>query len=191
MAGGRRERDRALTGAVGGEVGRSPATLIQRSGTPHQLLAADRRGVELWVTSGEEAEHPAPLDRVVGGLVGAADPGRTPDATADSAGMLQLDLVEPDFHDAAERGGCARPSLHRHLLTAADAGELRDGIDTAAFATLVETTHHGTMTGWALHREGSGESEGHIHIHLTPSFSCSRIRNSIILRRIGWGGGRS
>jgi hypothetical protein len=78
-----------------GEVGLSPATLIQRSGTTHQLLAADRRGVELWVTPGEEAEHPAPLDRVVEGLVGAADPGMTPDATADSAGMLQLDLVEP------------------------------------------------------------------------------------------------
>lgn len=39
--------------------------------------------------------------------------------------------------------------------------------------------------------QSRGESEGHIHIHVTPSFSYSRIRNSIILRRIAWGGGAS
>ena len=39
--------------------------------------------------------------------------------------------------------------------------------------------------------QSRGESEGHTHIHPTPSFSYSRIRNSIILRRIAWGGGAS
>ena len=47
------------------------------------------------------------------------------------------------------------------------------------------------LTPSAAPGQSRGESEGHIHIHLTPSFSYSRIRNSIILRRIAWGGGAS
>jgi AcrR family transcriptional regulator len=143
--------------AAAREVGLSPATLIQRYGTKHELLlAADRRGVELWVTPIENAEHPSPLDRVVEGLVGAVDPNMTPEAMANSVAMLQLDLVEPDFHAETLRGARRlRAALQRHLLAASDAGELRDGIDIAALATLVETTYHGAMIGWALHREGS------------------------------------
>jgi AcrR family transcriptional regulator len=143
--------------AAAREVGLSPATLIQRYGTKHKLLlAADRRGVELWVTPVEEAEHPSPLDRVVEGLVGAVDPDMTPEAMANSVAMLQLDLVEPDFHAETLRGARRlRAALHRHLRAASDAGELRDAVDVAALATLVETTYHGAMVGWALHREGS------------------------------------
>lgn len=138
-------------------VGLSPATLIQRYGTKHELLlAADRRGVERWVTPVEEAEHPSPLDRVVEGLVGAVDPDMTPEAMANSVAMLQLDLVEPDFHAATLRGAQRlRAALQRHLLAASDVGELREGTDTAALAKLVETAYHGAMIGWALHREGS------------------------------------
>jgi AcrR family transcriptional regulator len=143
--------------AAAREVGLSPATLIQRYGTKHELLlAADRRGVELWVTPVEEAEHPSPLDRVVEGLVGAVDPDMTPEAMANSVAMLQLDLVEPDFHAETLRGARRlRAALQRHLLAASAAGELRDGIDIAALAQLVEITYHGAMIGWALHREGS------------------------------------
>ncbi len=143
--------------AAAREVGLSPATLIQRYGTKHELLlAADRRGVELWVTPVEEAEHPSPLDRIVEGLVGAVDPDMTPEAMANSVAMLQLDLVEPDFHAETLRGARRlRTALQRHLLAASDAGELRDGVDIAALATLVETVYHGAMISWALHREGS------------------------------------
>ncbi len=143
--------------AAAREVGLSPATLIQRYGTKHELLlAADRRGVELWITPIENAEHPSPLDRVVEGLIGAVDPNMTPEAMANSVAMLQLDLVEPDFHAETLRGARRlRAALRRHLQAASDAGELRDAVDVAALATLVETTYHGAMIGWALHREGS------------------------------------
>lgn len=143
--------------AAAREVGLSPATLIQRYGTKHELLlAADRRGVELWVTPVEEAEHPSPLDRVVEGLVGAVDPDMTPEGIANSVAMLQLDLVEPDFHAETLRGARRlRAALERHLQAASIAGELRDGTDVGALAKLVETTYHGAMIGWALHREGS------------------------------------
>lgn len=143
--------------AAAREVGLSPATLIQRYGTKHELLlAADRRGVERWVTPVEEAEHPSPLDRVVEGLVGAVDPDMTPEAMANSVAMLQLDLVEPDFHAATLHGARRlRAALERHLRAASDAGELREGTDIAALAKLVETAYHGAMIGWALHREGT------------------------------------
>ncbi|MFD1717910.1 TetR/AcrR family transcriptional regulator [Georgenia deserti] len=145
--------------AAAREVGLSPATLIQRYGTKHELLlAADRRGVELWVTPVEEAEHPSPLDRVVEGLLGAVDPDMTPEEIANSVAMLQLDLVEPDFHAETLRGARRlRAALERHLQAASVAGELRDGTDVGALAKLVETTYHGAMIGWALHREGSLE----------------------------------
>jgi AcrR family transcriptional regulator len=143
--------------AAAREVGLSPATLIQRYGTKHKLLlAADRRGVDLWVIPVEQAEHPSPLDRVVEGLVGAVDPDMTPERIANSVAMLQLDLVEPDFHAETLRGARRlRAALERHLQAALIAGELRDGTDVGALAKLLETTYHGAMIGWALHREGS------------------------------------
>lgn len=143
--------------AAAREVGLSPATLIQRYGTKHELLlAADRRGIELWVTPVEEAKHPSPLDRVVEGLIGAVDPDMTPEGIANSVAMLQLDLVEPDFHAETLRGARRlRAALERHLQAASTAGELRDDTDVGALAKLVETTYHGAMIGWALHREGS------------------------------------
>lgn len=143
--------------AAAREVGLSPATLVQRYGTKRELLlAADRRGVELWVTPVEEADHPSPLDRIVEGLVGAVDPDMTPEGIANSVAMLQLDLVEPDFHAETLRGARRlRAALERHLQAASTAGELRDGTDVGALAKLVETTYHGALIGWALHREGS------------------------------------
>lgn len=143
--------------AAAREVGLSPATLVQRYGTKRELLlAADRRGVELWVTPVEEADHPSPLDRIVEGLVGAVDPDMTPEGIANSVAMLQLDLVEADFHAETLRGARRlRAALERHLQAAATAGELRDGTDVGALAKLVETTYHGALIGWALHREGS------------------------------------
>jgi AcrR family transcriptional regulator len=97
--------------AAARELGLSPATLIQRYGTKHELLlAAELHGVELWGAPVEEADHPSPLDLVGDGLVGAVDSDMTPEETANSVAMLQLDLVEPDFHAETLRGDCARLS---------------------------------------------------------------------------------
>ncbi|GAA0984214.1 TetR/AcrR family transcriptional regulator [Nocardiopsis tropica] len=143
--------------AAAREVGLAPATLVQRYGTKRKLLlAADRRGVERWVLPVEKAEHPSPLDRVVEGLVGAVDPDMTPEGVANSVAMLQLDLVEPDFHAETLRGARRlRAALERHLQAAVTEGELRDSTDVIALAKLLETAYHGAMIGWALHREGS------------------------------------
>jgi AcrR family transcriptional regulator len=124
---------RVTFAAAAAEVGLSAATLVQRFGTKRELLlAADKRGVDLWVGALDRSTAASPLARVVEGLVLAVDPDATPELMANSVAMLQLDLADPDFHAETLRG--AR---------------------VATLAALVETTYHGAMIGWAIHREGT------------------------------------
>jgi AcrR family transcriptional regulator len=143
--------------AVAAQVGLSAATLVQRFGTKRDLLlAADSRGVDLWIGALDRAKAAAPLARVVEGLVLAVDGIATPARMANSVAMLQLDLADPDFHAETLRGARAvRSHIERDLAAALAVGELRPDVDVAALAKLVETTYHGAMIGWAVHREGT------------------------------------
>lgn len=147
---------RLTLAAAGREVGLSAATLVQRFGTKRELLlAADKRGVDLWVRA-LEGDEESPLDRVVEGLARAAGPDPTPEQMANSVALLQLDLAEPDFHAETLRGARAvRARIAADLADARAAGELRPDADLAALASLLETTYHGAMIAWAIHREGS------------------------------------
>jgi AcrR family transcriptional regulator len=139
------------------EVGLSAATLVQRFGTKRELLlAAAKRGIDLWVDALNRSTATPPLARIVEGLVLAADPVATPEQMANSVAMLQLDLADPDFHAETLRGArTVRARIMRDLDAALAAGELRSGTDVAKLAKLVETTYHGAMIGWAIHREGT------------------------------------
>jgi AcrR family transcriptional regulator len=141
--------------AVAAQVGLSAATLVQRFGTKRDLLlAADKRGIDLWVGALDRSTAASPLARVVEGLVLAGADVATPELMANSVAMLQLDLADPDFHAETLRGARAvRARIERDLRAALDAGELRAGTDVTTLATLVETTYHGAMIGWAIHRE--------------------------------------
>jgi AcrR family transcriptional regulator len=141
--------------AVAAEVGLSAATLVQRFGTKRGLLlAADKRGIDHWVSALDRSTAASPLARVVEGLVLAVDRLDTPELMANSVAMLQLDLADPDFHAETLRGARAvRAHIERHLSAGLDAGELCAGTDVATLATLIETTYHGAMIGWAIHRE--------------------------------------
>lgn len=146
---------RVTFAAAAAESGLSAATLVQRFGTKRGLLlAADKRGIDLWVGALDRATATSPLARVVEGLVLAVDPDTTPEQMANSVAMLQLDLADPDFHAETLRGARAvRARIERGLSAALDAGELRSGTDVSMLAALVETTYHGAMIGWAIHRE--------------------------------------
>jgi AcrR family transcriptional regulator len=141
--------------AVAAEVGLSAATLVQRFGTKRDLLlAADKRGIDHWVGALDRATAASPLARVVEGLVLAVEAVATPERMANSVAMLQLDIADPDFHAETLRGARAvRARIERDLSAALGAGELHAGTDVATLATLVETTYHGAMIGWAIHRE--------------------------------------
>ena len=147
---------RLTLAAVAAEVGLSAATLVQRFGTKRNLLlAADRRGVEFWVGALDCVTEGSALDRVVDGLVLAAGPGMTPEEMAHSVAMLQLDLADPDFHAHTLVGARAvRAGIRDRLTEALSSGELREGTDVEVLAVLLETTYHGSMIGWAIHREG-------------------------------------
>jgi AcrR family transcriptional regulator len=141
--------------AVAAEVGLSAATLVQRFGTKRDLLlAADKRGIDHWVGALDRATAASPLARVVEGLVLAVEGVATPERMANSVAMLQLDIADPDFHAETLRGARAvRARIERDLNAALGAGELHAATDVATLAALVETTYHGAMIGWAIHRE--------------------------------------
>lgn len=143
--------------AAAAEVGLSAATLVQRFGTKRKLLlAADKRGIDLWIGALDRSTATSPLARIVEGLVLAVDPVATPEQLANSVAMLQLDLTDPDFHAETLRGARTfRARIMRDLDAALAAGELRTGTDIATLARLVETTYHGAMIGWAIHREST------------------------------------
>jgi AcrR family transcriptional regulator len=148
---------RVTFAAAAAEVGLSAATLVQRFGTKRDLLlAADKRGIDLWVGALDRSTAASPLARIVEGLVLAADPVATPEQMANSLAMLQLDLADPDFHAETLRGAQAvRARIMRDLSAALEAGELRQGSDITTLAKLVETTYHGALIGWAIHREST------------------------------------
>jgi AcrR family transcriptional regulator len=148
---------RVTFAAAAAEVGLSAATLVQRFGSKRDLLlAADKRGIDLWVGALDRSTAASPLARIVEGLVLAADPVATPEQMANSLAMLQLDLADPDFHAETLRGARAvRARIMRDLGAALEAGELRQGSDIATLAKLVETTYHGALIGWAIHREST------------------------------------
>jgi len=141
------------------ECGLSAATLVQRFGSKRELLlAADKRGVDLWVSALDRASADSPLARVVEGLTLGVAPHATPERLANAVAMLQLDLADPDFHAEMLRGARAvRARIERDLDAALQAGELRPGTDVTTLAKLVETTYHGALIGWAVHREGALE----------------------------------
>jgi len=148
---------RVTFAAAAAEVGLSAASLVQRFGTKRGLLlAADKRGVDLWVDALDRSTAASPVARVVEGFMLATDPVATPEQMANSVAMLQLDLADPDFHAETLRGARAvRARVARDLGAALAAGELRPGTDVVALAKLVETVYHGAMIGWAIHREGT------------------------------------
>ena len=120
---------RVTFAAAAAEVGLSAATLVQRFGTKRDLLlAADKRGVDLWVGALDRSTAASPLARVVEGLVLAVDPDITHEQMANSVAMLQLDLADPDFHAETLRGARAvRAHIADDLGAALAAGELRSG----------------------------------------------------------------
>jgi AcrR family transcriptional regulator len=142
--------------AAAAEAGLSAGTLVQRFGTKRELLlAADKRGIDRWVGGLDATSAASPVARVTEGLVLAVEPDTTPEQMANSVAMLQLDLAEPDFHAETLRGARAiRARIRTELEAALATGELRPGTDVPTLAKLVETTYHGALIGWAIHREG-------------------------------------
>lgn len=140
---------------VAGEVGLSPATLVQRFGSKRGLLlAAARNGESTAGDRFDRSAHESPLAALVAGLKAMTVWVATPESLANNLAFLQIDLSDPEFHELALKGARRlRDHLEELLDEAVDAGELRP-CDTARLALAVQNTYNGALITWAIYRDG-------------------------------------
>jgi AcrR family transcriptional regulator len=143
---------------VAREAGVSPATLVQRFGSKRQLLLA------LVATASGDAEDQwapilamagkSPLEAIYAYAECMAGMAPTPEVLANHLSFLQMDLVDPEFHQHALTH--ARDTLgwlDKTLVDAVSKGEL-EPCDTTRLARAVQATVGGSLMQWAIDREG-------------------------------------
>ena len=142
---------------VAKEAGVSPATLMQRFGSKRGLLLAFAAAGSSDVSRQLEAirtQHASPLAAVYGVARCMAAMADTPETLANSLAFLQMDLVDPDFHQHAVVHSRGMQAGIKALLDEAVAeGELAP-TDTTRLARAVQAMIGGSLLQWAIDREG-------------------------------------
>jgi AcrR family transcriptional regulator len=142
---------------VAAEAGVSPATLVQRFGSKRGLLlafAGQGGGDSGAMMESIRAANRSPLAALRALADCMASLATSPEVLANNLAFLQIDLVDPDFHELAlahARG--MRADITRLLDDAIKAGELAPG-DTARLALAVAAMMNGSLLQWAIDREG-------------------------------------
>ena len=142
---------------VGAEVGLSPATLVQRFGTKRALMLALVRSS---VDSVDDAfarlrtRHRSPLAALVAAASQMAAMAESPETLANHLAFLQLDLSDPDFHEAAREQHLKQLAAYRALIEeACAAGELKE-CDADRLARSISAVTGGSLIAWAIERRG-------------------------------------
>jgi AcrR family transcriptional regulator len=142
---------------VAKEAGVSPATLMQRFGSKRGLLLAFAAAGSSDMSQelkAIRAQHPSPLAAVYGVARCMAAMADTPETLANSLAFLQMDLVDPEFHQHAvvhSRG--MQAGIKALLDEAVEEGELAP-TDTTRLARAVQAMIGGSLLQWAIDREG-------------------------------------
>ena len=142
---------------VATEAGVSPATLMQRFGSKRGLLLAFAAAGSADMTAAfaaMRAKHHTALAAVYEIARCMAAMAATPETLSNSLAFLQMDLVDPDFHQHAlahSRG--MRAGIKGFLDEAVDAGELQR-CDTLRLARAVQALIGGSLLQWAVDRDG-------------------------------------
>ena len=101
------------------------------------------------------AKHPSPLAAVYEVARCMAAMAETPETLANSLAFLQMDLVDPDFHQhALEHSRGMQAGLKALLDEAVDEGELAP-TDTMRLARAVQAMIGGSLLQWAIDRDGT------------------------------------
>jgi AcrR family transcriptional regulator len=143
---------------VAKEAGVSPATLMQRFGSKRGLLLAFAAAGSSDMSQelkAIRAQHPSPLAAVYGVARCMAAMADTPETLANSLAFLQMDLVDPEFHQHAvvhSRG--MQAGIKALLDEAVEEGELAP-TDTTRLARAVQAMIGGSLLQWAIDREGT------------------------------------
>ncbi|MFI0445978.1 TetR family transcriptional regulator [Actinomadura sp. 6N118] len=155
---GRLGPGRLTLNAVAAEAGLSPATLVQRFGSKRGLLLAFVQRAERGARRPFERarqDHGSPLDALRAAMAALASDVGTPEELANSLGLLQLDLTDPEFREHARTfTRVTREEISALLTEAVTAGELAAGTDPARLARSVQVAYNGTLIVWALDGDG-------------------------------------
>lgn len=158
---------------VAGEVGLSPAALVQRFGSKRGLLLAVARhraenAGESFATA--RTGHPSRIDALVEALAGSVGFIRSPEELSNHLAFLQADLRDPEFHALAlQHAHSVRTEIRALLQEATDIGETVR-IDPENLARTVQTAYNGALITWAIYREGTLEEwiRGEVEEVLAP-----------------------
>jgi len=141
---------------VAKEAGVSPATLVQRFGS--------KRGLLLALASTGAGGLPEEFARIraahrtaLGAIIGVGDCMATmadsPQTLANSLAFLQMDLVDPEFHEhALAHSRAMQDELQKLLDEAVASGELQR-CDTRKLARTIQALIGGAMLQWAIDRD--------------------------------------
>jgi AcrR family transcriptional regulator len=143
------------------EAGLSAATLVQRFGSKKGLLLAMFTAASDSVDACFEAvraKYRSPLAALVAAATEMTRYIETPEEMANHLAFLQMDLADPDFHRLTLEHSTRVNAGYRALLDdAVAAGELAT-CDTPRLARAVGSMSFGSLSAWAVHREGTAEA---------------------------------
>jgi AcrR family transcriptional regulator len=146
---------------VAGEVGLSPATLVQRFGSKRGLLLALAQGSVGYAEAcfaAVRAAHASPLSALMSAATEMTRHTRSPEEMANHLAFLQIDLSDPDFHRLAVEITRSNLAGYRALLEeAVSAGELIP-CDTTRLSFVIDAIAGGALISWAILREGTSEA---------------------------------
>jgi AcrR family transcriptional regulator len=147
---------------IAAEVGITAGALVQRFGSKRELLLAASRYGHRTVHDRFAAlrdSHASPLEALLAFATSMARVVSTPEEMANQLAFLEMELTDPEFHEAALLHFLAeREEVRRLLEEAVAAGELAADTDTARLARSFQVALNGGRLLWAVLREGSFES---------------------------------
>jgi AcrR family transcriptional regulator len=148
--------DKLTFARVAAQVDLSPAALVQRFGTKHQMLvefARDAIGSTAAVFD-DAARGRRPLAAVARALRDLTPDIDSPAGLANNLAFLQLDLTDPDLRPLAVlQSREIRARLTELLGRAVEAGHLFPA-DPASLADAAYTAYNGALVTWALDGRG-------------------------------------
>ncbi|MEO5903944.1 MAG: TetR/AcrR family transcriptional regulator [Gemmatimonadaceae bacterium] len=144
---------------VGGEVGLSAATLVQRFGSKRALLLAMLEQTISLLDENFEAAFAntgSPLEGLYAAAVGRTSQFDAPESLANRLAFVLLEMNDPEFHSLAVESSRKAVNAYKIMLdNASDVGELSNaGADTQALAESIHAMTLGSLMMWAITREG-------------------------------------
>jgi len=144
---------------VGGEVGLSAATLVQRFGSKRALLLAMLEQTVSLVDESFEASFAnseSPLKGLYAAAVQRSAQFDSPESLANRFAFVLLEINDSEFHAVAVESARKTISAYKIMLdNAVEVGELSDAVtDTRGLAESIHAMTVGSLVMWAITREG-------------------------------------